>query len=280
MRFKAYHDPYWQAELVEKKAMMNRKDIETELGKINFAYRKGEPLLVCLNGFGSFDTAQSFFKVIDFLPRNYGIFAPDYLNSGFSGKSLKSYTIADEANELARIINSFKAKKVIILAHSIGGVYAMQMKDKINNLKTFVGIEPTTREIILNPPKEAAYIEKSKNIDKLEEQIRADLSEILTPEENKNFWDTTEQNAQKFDEKDNQNAQAALENDSYWKDNTMLDNNISSVLITESYRQKEYERSEYVSNNSKVVSLGESHYIHFEYPREIANIVKETNELV
>ena len=39
---------------------------------------------------------------------------------------------------------------------------AMQMKDKINNLKAFVGIEPTTREIMLNPPKEPAYIEKNK----------------------------------------------------------------------------------------------------------------------
>lgn len=257
---------------------MQRKGVETELGKINFAYRKDEPLIVCLNGFGSFDTAQSFLKIIDSLPENYGIFAPDYLNSGFSGKSLKGYTIADEANELASIINSFKAKRVIILAHSIGGVYAMQMKDKINNLKAFVGIEPTTREIILNPPKEAAYIEKSKNMDKLEEQIRADLSKILTPEENENFWDTTEQNVQKFDEKDNQNAQAALENDSYWKDDLKLDDDITSVLITEEYRQKEYKRSEYASKNSKVVSLGTYHYIHFEYPREIASIVKDVAE--
>ncbi len=98
---------------------MQRKDVETELGKINFVYRKGEPLIVCLNSFGSFDTAQSFLKIIDSLPENYGIFAPDYLNSGFSGKSLKGYTIADEANELASIINTFKAKRVIILAHSI-----------------------------------------------------------------------------------------------------------------------------------------------------------------
>lgn len=259
---------------------MKRKDVETGIGKINFAYREGEPWLACLNGFGSFDTAQSFFKVIDSLPKRYGIFAPDYLNSGFSGKSLKSYTIADEAKELASIINSFKANKVIILAHSIGGVYAMQMKDKVNNLEAFVGIEPTTREIILNPPKEAAYIEKSKNIDKLEEQIKADLSKILTSEENKNFWKITEQNAQKFDKKDNQHAQAALENDSYWNDDTKLDNSVSSILITENYRQKEYERSEYISNNSKVISLGESHYIHFEYPREIADAVKEVTETV
>ena len=43
------------------------------------------------------------------------------------------------------------------------GVYFM--KDKINNLKAFVGIEPTTREIMLNPPKEPVYIEKNKNMD-------------------------------------------------------------------------------------------------------------------
>ena len=46
---------------------MQRSDIETELGKINFAYRKGDPLVVFLNGFGSFDTAQSFSKVIEAL---------------------------------------------------------------------------------------------------------------------------------------------------------------------------------------------------------------------
>ena len=256
---------------------MQRKDIETEIGKINFAYRKGNPVVVFLNGFGSFDTAQSFLKIIESLPNEYGYFAPDYLNSGFSSKSLKDYTVADEATELARIINDFKAEKVIILAHSIGGVYAMQMKDKINNLKTFVGIEPTTREIMLNPPKEPAYIEKNKEIAKLQEKIEADLRELFTSEENKNFWATTEQNAKKFDEKDNLNAQAAYENDSFWKDSTRISDKIPSVVITEKYRENEYKRSEYVSNNSKskVVSLGDSHYIHFEYPKKIAEIVEE-----
>ena len=101
---------------------MQRSDIETELGKINFAYRKGDPLVVFLNGFGSFDTAQSFSKVIEAWPNKYGYFASDYLNSGFSGKSLKDYTVSDEAAKLAKIINDLKAGKVIILAHSIGGV--------------------------------------------------------------------------------------------------------------------------------------------------------------
>lgn len=63
----------------------------------------------------------------------------------------------------------------------------MQMKDKINNLKAFVGIEPTTREIMLNPPKEPAYIEKNKNMAKLQEKIEADLREILLQKKIKSF---------------------------------------------------------------------------------------------
>ena len=101
--------------------------------------------------------------------------------------------------------------------------------------------------------------------------------EIFTPEENKKFWTTTEQNAKKFDEKDNLNAQAAYENDSFWKNTTRISDKTPSVVITEKYRENEYMRSEYVSNNSqsKVVVMGDSHYIHFEYPKKIAEIVEE-----
>lgn len=257
---------------------MQREKIEIKFGKISFAYRKGNPLIVFLNGFGDFDTEQSFSKIIESLPKDYGIFAPDYLNSGFSDAVLSDYTISDEESEIAKIINKIQSEKVIILAHSIGGVYAMQMKDKLNNLAAFIGIEPTTREIILNPPKDPIYAEKSKNAESIEEQIKFKLSEIFTPEENKKFWNTTEQNAQRFDEKANNNSQAALENDSYWKSKTKIANDIPTILITEEYRKKEYERSEYFSNNSnsKVISLGDFHYIHFEYPKEIADIIKET----
>lgn len=153
----------------------------------------------------------------------------------------------------------------------------MQMKDRVNNLKAFVGIEPTTREIVLNPPKEVAYLEKSKNIQNIEKKIKADLEKIFTPEENEIFWMTTEQNVQKFDERDNRNAEAAYENDTYWKENTKLNDSIPSILITEKYREHEYKRSEYATNNSqsKVIVLGESHYIHFEYPKQISKIIEK-----
>lgn len=253
---------------------MQRKNIETKLGKVNFAYQEGDPLVVYLNGFGSFDTAQSFSKIMDSLPKSFGIFAPDYLNSGFSGVSTTEYTVKDEAKELSKIINNFQAKQVVIVAHSIGGVYAMQMKDLVNNLIAFVGIEPTTREIVLNPLEDPSYIEKSQ--EDLEEKIRNSLSRILTSEEYNNFWKTTNKNAKKFDKRANQNAQAAYENDEYWKDNSKL-NEIPSVIITEKYRENEYKRSEYVTSNlkSKVIIMGDSHYIHFEVPREIAKAIKK-----
>lgn len=255
---------------------MQRKDIETYLGVINYVYRPGNPLIVYLNGFGDFDTAQSFSKVIEYLPASYGVFAPDYLNSSYSGKSVANYTIANEAAELAKIINSFQAKKIIIVAHSIGGVYALHMQNEIKNLQAFVGIEPTTREIILNPPKSKEYAENSKNADQIKQLIFTNLEHILSEKQNNIFWYATEQNAQKFDEQADQNATNALENDDFWKSHVKLDDNIPSAIITEAYRQQEYKRSEYMSNNpqSKIYPLGSFHYIHFEKPKEVAEIIQ------
>ncbi|BDR57302.1 alpha/beta fold hydrolase [Xylocopilactobacillus apis] len=102
---------------------MFRKNINTPIGTYNLAIQNGEPLIVFLNSFGDFDTAQSFQLLINELPENLGILASDYLNTGFSSTSLKDYTVQDEANELSQIINSLHAQKTIIIAHSIGGVY-------------------------------------------------------------------------------------------------------------------------------------------------------------
>ncbi len=106
----------------------------TKLGKFAYHFRIGNPLVVFLSGFGDFDTAQNFFKIISKLPDSYGILAPDYLNSGFSSRSIKSYTLSDEADQIAKLTNGFKPHQVILVAHSIGGVYAFQMRNKIKEL--------------------------------------------------------------------------------------------------------------------------------------------------
>lgn len=259
---------------------MLSQNYKTQFGRINYYFKKGEPLIVFLNGFGSFDTKQTFSPIIDKLPKDYGIFAADYLNSGFSGKSTKEYVISDEANELAQIINNFNANSIIIVAHSIGGVYAFQMQNQIHNLKAIISIEPTTREIIMNPPKDEIYIQKQKEVATVESRIREDIQKIFSEKDALQFWKTTEENCDKFDEASNQNAQQSLENDSFWKSEDGLSEDIISVIITEKYRQEEYGRSEYLNSHpdSQIIPMGSYHYLQFEHPTEIAEIIKQISQ--
>lgn len=256
---------------------MKRKKVTTELGTIDYAVRKGNKLIVFLNGFGSFDTEQIFTPIIRELPEEVGIFAPDYLNSGFSERSLKDYTLSDEAAKLAEIINTFNAKEVIIVAHSIGGVYAFQMQRKVKNLSTLISIEPTTREIILNPPQNIEYLQKQKEVKNVEEKIRRDIVKNFTEKEAQEFWKVTEENSKKFDQNALINAQNSFEKDVFLKEDGSLNTNITSIIITEKYRQREYKRSEYFSKNlnNKIITLGSYHYLQLEHPKEIANIIEK-----
>lgn len=253
---------------------MQKKYQKTTLGEFEYAFRPGNPLIVFLNCFGDFDTEQNFSKVIKKLPTNYGVFAPDYLNSGFSGKSLKSYTIHDEAIKLVKIINDLNAKDVIVVAHSIGGVYAIHMLDKIKNLRAFVAIEPTTREIILNPPKEQVYL--AHKHDNPEQFIHDKIDELFTKSEAEDFWNTTIKNGERFDDEAAQNLTKAMEKDDFWHSEQRVSNEFPVIIITEAYRQKEYQRSEYFNQNAetKIVPMGSFHYIQWEFPTEIANITR------
>lgn len=249
---------------------MDKKYYTTKLGQIESAFRKGNPLVVFLNSFGSFDTAQSFSKIIDELPAEDGIFAPDYLNTGFSGKSTVSYTITAEADELAKMINGFNAEQVIIVAHSIGGVYAFQMQAKVKNLRALILLEPTTREIILNPPREQGYLDQEKQEHNAEQFIHDQIFSLFSEKEATTFWQTTAENADQFDDHANQNAISAMKNDHFWQSTTRMSDDIPVIIFTEAYRQKEYERSEYNNQKAKIIPLGTFHYIQWEYPEEIA----------
>lgn len=260
---------------------MKRENIQTKLGTFNTAIRAGEPLIVFLNSFGDFDNAQSFQLVIDQLPKNFGVMAPDYLNSGFSSPSLINYSISQEAHELAQIINSVESREVIVVAHSIGGVYASYLLKEIKNLKGFLGIEPTTREIILNPPQTSQYQKKLAEQQQLtpeEEEtfIKNKIIQNFPAIQAEEFWGSTLSNASKFDPEAKLQAQKSLEQIN-WNQNEKISADIPTIIATEDYRADEYRRSEFFSANkrSKVISVGTFHYIHWEEPAVIANLIKE-----
>ena len=63
----------------------------------------------------------------------------------------------------------------------------------------------------------------------------------------------------------------AMKKDVFWFKN----DSIPTIIITEKYRMSEYERSEYFNQNSesKIIPMGTFHYIQWEYPHEIADIL-------
>lgn len=261
---------YYSLQVDTEKIIMDKKYYATKLGQIAYAGKEGKPLIVFLNVFGTMDTEQNFAKVIARLPKESGIFAPDYLNTGFSGKSSAPYSLTTEADELAAIINGFNAAKVIIVAHSVGGVYAFQMQAKIKNLHALIFIEPTTREIILDPPKEKSYLDHDKETADTDQFIHDKIFALFSDRKANDFWQTTLANEARFDEKSEQELASAIEDDGFWQSSKKLDGKVPVTIFTEAYRQKEYERSEYNNQNAKIIPLGTFHYIQWEYPEEIA----------
>ena len=61
----------------------------------------------------------------------------------------------------------------------------------------------------------------------------------------------------------------------FWFNQDKWNDSIPTIIITEKYRMSEYERSEYFNQNSesKIIPMGTFHYIQWEYPHEIADIL-------
>lgn len=255
---------------------------ETSLGTFKITKREGNPLIVFLNSFGDFDTYQSFQLVIQDLPQEYGIFAPDYVNTGFSSPSkVHSYTIEEEAGELATLINAQLSSQVIVVAHSIGGVYALHMLKNINNVKGLIAIEPTTREIVLNPPNTGTYkamqeLDKSATPEEKQNFIKNKVAELFPSELADEFWATTQSNASQFTAEEQKSAQATFEQEP-WSTKVTIDQAIPTIIFTERYRVEEYERSEFLTSNTKseVIACGSFHYIQWEYPKMISDTISE-----
>ena len=86
---------------------------------------------------------------------------------------------------------------------------------------------------------------------------------------------TTEKNEAHFNDQDDQHIMNAMKKDVFWFNQDKWNDSIPTIIITEKYRMSEYERSEYFNQNSesKIIPMGTFHYIQWEYPHEIADIL-------
>ncbi|WP_257607426.1 alpha/beta hydrolase [Weissella sagaensis] len=262
------------------------KYIKTALGTFKVSTRTGDVLLVFLNGNGPYDTAQIFDPIIRKLPNKVGILAIDYLDSGLSSHSLRPFTLPEEAKLIAKIIQSQQAKQVILVVHSLGGFYALVIAQNIQNLMGFIGIEPTTKEILLNPPDNAAYNRDIKEDAEItEEEINHLMYERIYKSFTKDLADKIwtvgtecEKNSKNFTKPHGLDLSLNILNaDSF--SSLKLKESIAVILIIRDYRVKEYERSEYYTEKTTIVTLGNNHYIHLEFPDQInvaiQNLLKE-----
>ena len=86
---------------------------------------------------------------------------------------------------------------------------------------------------------------------------------------------TIEKNEAHFNDQDDQHIMNAMKKDVFWFNQDKWNDSIPTIIITEKYRMSEYERSEYFNQNSesKIIPMGTFHYIQWEYPHEIADIL-------
>lgn len=262
---------------------LKTKYIKTILGTLKISIRSGKTLLVFLNGYGLYDAAQVFTPIIQKVSSEVGVMAVDYLDSGLSSNSTRSFVFTEEADLITKIIQEQNAKRVIVVAHSIGGLYALYLAQKLNNVAGFVGIEPTTKEILLSPPNEAAYIaEQEEHKNATEADINSMMHEKIYTSFPKNLADqiwTTAADSERKGKTNNQDhgldlalSSSILEKREY--SNLKLAKTIPSFVFVRPYRVAEYKRSEYCTENTTVIPLGESHYIHFEFPAEISQAIQ------
>lgn len=255
------------------------KQIKTILGTYKVSIRNGEKMVVFLSGAASFDTEQTFRPVINLLPENIGVFAIDYINSGLSSSEVRSFELIQEAKMIANLIKRQQAKQIILVGHSLGGLYALHIVQQLENVIGFVGIEPLNRESVLNPPHgsayrkietEAAKLSEKDKIQLVKDRVYENFSKSLADE----IWQThlldEARENEIIEEKHRENWVETITQYS----EIMFPKTLPSILISQSFRANEYRRSEYYTDNSVVIPAGDFHQIHWEHPDIVARAIK------
>lgn len=268
--------------------LLKDRYINTSLGTFKVSVRPGDTLLIFLNGYGPYDTAQIFQPIIQKITKEIGVLAIDYLDSGLSSSSTRSFLLTDEADLITRIIQNQHASKIVIIAHSLGGFYALYIAQKLNQLIGFIGIGPITKEVLLDPPDEANYNRDAKEDSEMtEDEITNLMHERIYTSFQKTLankiWNTaliSEEKDSKITKPHGLNLGINILKRPDFSD-LSLDQTVSTTLFVRLYRINEYSHSEYYTEKTTIEPLGKNHYIHFEFPEKISEailkILKENN---
>ncbi|MBW1606089.1 alpha/beta fold hydrolase [Lactobacillus sp. Sy-1] len=252
---------------------MNNEDyFDTDLGRYYLVKRPGNLLVVFLNGEDSFSTYDVFKPIIDVLDSSVGFLAIDKIGAGHSDNPQHDYSAVDEVNSINKMINNMNPEKVIFVAHSAGGIRSILLANQMDNVVGFVGIEPTTLQVISDPELQKEYFKHSpKDMEKfIKNQLNKNYPADLAAKVMKTATDKDEETT----DQDMGRIQKSFENID-WQKLPVLPKKVESVVIAEEFRKNEYADSEYHTSKYTFVALGSNHYIQIEEPIKVSKVLNE-----
>lgn len=133
---------------------MNKDFLDTKYGKTYYFYKpssKDAKTLIFIPGFSGDSAYNSFRNIIDGLPDAFGILVIDTVGTGHSYQEYMNRTPENVIGNIIEVITYLKPTNPLVVGHSYGGAYALQLVDKLSDLtnELFL-IEPRYSQISYN----------------------------------------------------------------------------------------------------------------------------------
>ena len=259
---------------------MNRFEVTTKIGCLSVTYKKGNKILVCLNGAGLIPSYENFLPILEKLPSSIGYLTIDFPNTGRSPiHSQTGINLDNLVEAVFEILKGLEISDYILCVHSLSGVLALKLLSKPIKCQALIAIEPTTKNIMFADFSKNPYPEMEEQMRMIEECGPENYFKGLThatfePETDRLIWELMEEKGLEL-EKQVPGFQISVNITAEDFDSLTLADNIPVFVFCQAYREKEYRDSEYWNSNTKLILGGNHHYLHWSESEKIATLIRE-----
>ena len=259
---------------------MNRFEVTTKIGCLSVTYKKGNKILVCLNGAGLIPSYENFLPILEKLPSSIGYLTIDFPNTGRSPiHSQTGINLDNLVEAVFEILKGLEISDYILCVHSLSGVLALKLLSKPIKCQALIAIEPTTKNIMFADFSKNPYPEMEEQMRMIEECGPENYFKGLTqatfePETDRLIWELMEEKGLEL-EKQVPGFQISVNITAEDFDSLSLADNIPVFVFCQAYREKEYRNSEYWNSNTKLILGGNHHYLHWSESEKIAALIRE-----
>ena len=259
---------------------MNRFEVTTKIGCLSVTYKKGNKILVCLNGAGLIPSYENFLPILEKLPSSIGYLTIDFPNTGRSPiHSQTGFNLDNLVEAVFEILKGLEISDYILCVHSLSGVLALKLLSKPIKCQALIAIEPTTKNIMFADFSKNPYPEMEEQMRMIEECGPENYFKGLTqatfePETDRLIWELMEEKGLEL-EKQAPGFQISVNITAEDFDSLSLADNIPVFVFCQAYREKEYRDSEYWNSNTKLILGGNHHYLQWSESEKIAALIRK-----